>query len=65
MWQCEVMDALGLQDLEITMEDKLEDMPQKDWKHLNKHVVNYIRPCLAKDQKYNKETLARKIMAEA
>ena len=31
MWQCEVMDVLVQQELDITLEDKPERMSDKDW----------------------------------
>ena len=52
MWQCEVMDVLIQQELDITLEDKSEDMTERDWDKLNRQACGTIRLCLAKDQKY-------------
>lgn len=35
MWRCEVIDALCQQDLEDVLEDKPQDMDEKDWKKMN------------------------------
>lgn len=61
MWQCEVMDVLIQQDLEITLEDKPGDMAEKDWDKINRPACGTIRLCLNKDQKYfvMKETKAK------
>jgi hypothetical protein len=32
MWQCEVMDVLAQQELDVTLEDKPEEMFEADWK---------------------------------
>ncbi|KAL7184655.1 hypothetical protein ACSBR2_026743 [Camellia fascicularis] len=34
-WQCEVLDVLFQQDLDIVLENKLEDMSDKDWVKIN------------------------------
>lgn len=52
MWQCEVMDVLIQQELDITLEEKSEDMTERDWDKLNRQACGTIRLCLAKDQKY-------------
>ena len=49
MWQCEVMDVLVQQELDITLEDKLEGMLDKDWEKINRQTCGTIRLCLAKD----------------
>ena len=36
MWQCEVMDVLVQQELDITLEDKAEGMSDKDWEKINR-----------------------------
>ncbi|KAA8518201.1 hypothetical protein F0562_015675 [Nyssa sinensis] len=51
MWQCEVLDVLVQQELDITLEDKLDDMEDKDWVKINLQAYGTIRLCLAKDQK--------------
>ncbi|KAB2625241.1 hypothetical protein D8674_016901 [Pyrus ussuriensis x Pyrus communis] len=52
MWQCEVKDVLAQQDLDLTLEDKLEDMEEAKWNKLNRMACSMIRLCLAKPQKY-------------
>ena len=49
MWQCEVMDVLVQQELNITLEDKLERMLDKDWEKINRQACGTIRLCLAND----------------
>ncbi|KAG2692926.1 hypothetical protein I3760_08G075400 [Carya illinoinensis] len=52
MWQCEVMDVLIQQELEIALEGKPDDMTDQGWKKLNTQVCSTIRLCLTKEQKY-------------
>uniref|UniRef100_A0A5B7BZJ7 Putative copia LTR rider n=1 Tax=Davidia involucrata TaxID=16924 RepID=A0A5B7BZJ7_DAVIN len=63
MWQCEVMDVLFQQELDITLdlEGKPDDISEKDWIKMNRQACGTIRLCLAKDQKYfvMRETSAR------
>uniref|UniRef100_A0A5B7BZN6 Retrovirus-related Pol polyprotein from transposon TNT 1-94 n=1 Tax=Davidia involucrata TaxID=16924 RepID=A0A5B7BZN6_DAVIN len=65
MWQCEVMDVLFQQELDITLEleDKPDDISEKDWIKMNRQACGTIRLCLAKDQKYfvMRETSAREL----
>jgi hypothetical protein len=63
MWQCEVMDVLAQQELDVTLEDKPEEMSEADWKKLNRQACGTIRLCLAKDQKYfvMKESMAKEL----
>ena len=49
MWQCEVMDVLVQQELDITLEDKPKGMSNKDWEKINRQTCGTIRLCLAKD----------------
>ena len=49
MWQCEVMDVLVQQELDITLEDKPERMLDKDWEKINRQAYGTIRLCLAND----------------
>lgn len=35
MWQCEVLDVLIQQELDIALEDKLAEMFNKDWNKIN------------------------------
>jgi hypothetical protein len=46
------MDVLVQQELDITLEDKLEEMSDKDWAKINRQACGTIHLCLAKDQKY-------------
>ncbi|KAG2716095.1 hypothetical protein I3760_03G108200 [Carya illinoinensis] len=52
MWQCEVIDILIQQELDITLEGKPDDMTDQDWKKLNTQACSTIRLCLTKKQKY-------------
>ena len=52
IWQCEVMDILIQHELDIALEDKPEEMSDKDWDKINRQACGSIRLCLAKDQKY-------------
>ncbi|KAA8529158.1 hypothetical protein F0562_034043 [Nyssa sinensis] len=52
MWQCKVLDILGQQKLDITLEDKPDDIEEKDWAKINRQTCDTIRFCLTKDQKY-------------
>ena len=52
MWQCEVMNVLVQQELDITLEDKPEGMSNKDWEKINRQACGTIRLCLARNQKY-------------
>ncbi|KAM5552956.1 hypothetical protein ABKV19_025277 [Rosa sericea] len=63
MWQCEMMDVLCQQELDIALEDKPEDMNEKEWKQINKWACGSIRLCLAKDMKFfiMKETSAKEL----
>jgi hypothetical protein len=63
MWQCEVMNVLAQQELDVTLEDKPEEMSEANWRKLNSQACGIIRLCLAKDQKYfvMKETMAREM----
>ena len=49
MWQCEVMDVLVQQELDITLEDKPGGMSKKDWEKINRQACGTIRLCLAKN----------------
>jgi nitrate reductase NapAB chaperone NapD len=63
MWQCEVMDVLAQQELDVTLEDKSEEMSKANWKKLNRQACRTIRLCLAKDQKYlvMKDSMAKEL----
>ena len=52
MWQSEVMDILYQQELDVTLEEKPEDISEKDWVKMNRQACSSIRLCLAKDKKY-------------
>ena len=36
IWQCEVMDVLVQQELDVTLEDKPKGMSDKDWEKINR-----------------------------
>ena len=61
MWQCEMMDVLCQQELDIALDDKPEDMNDAEWAKINWWACGSIRLCLAKDQKFfvMKETSAK------
>ena len=63
MWQCEVLDALCQQDLDIALEDKPADMDDKEWHRINRRACGFIRMCLSGGQKHAvmKETSAMKL----
>jgi hypothetical protein len=63
MWQCEVLDVLAQQELDVTLEDKSEEMSEADWRKLIRQACGTIRLCLAKDHKYfvMNETMAREL----
>ena len=52
MWQCEVMDVLIQQELDIALEDKPKETSDKDWNKINRQACGTIHLCLANDQKY-------------
>ncbi|XP_034203787.1 uncharacterized protein LOC117618305 [Prunus dulcis] len=62
MWQCEVMDVLYQQELDMVLEDKPEDIDDKQWTRINLHACATIRSFLDKELKYPymKETSAKK-----
>ena len=51
IWQSKVMDFL-IQECNIFLEDKYEEMLEKEWKKINKQTCGTIFLCLANDQKY-------------
>ncbi|KAL9442051.1 hypothetical protein AB3S75_020539 [Citrus x aurantiifolia] len=53
MWQCEVLDVLCQQGLELALEEKPNKMDDKEWIKINRQACGTIRLCLAKDQKYS------------
>lgn len=63
MWQCEVMDVLYQQELDMVMEDKPEDIDDKQWMRINLHACAAIRSFLDKELKYPymKETSAKEL----
>ncbi|CAL8996546.1 unnamed protein product [Prunus brigantina] len=63
MWQCEVMDVLYQQEMDMVLEDKPEDIDDKQWTRINLHACATIRSFLDKELKYPymKETSAKKL----
>lgn len=49
MWKCEVMDILVQINLDFTLEDKPEDLDDKNWERINQLARSSIRLCLVKD----------------
>ena len=41
-WQCEVMDVLVQQELDITLEDKPEGMSDNDWEKIERQACGTI-----------------------
>ncbi|KAH9805146.1 hypothetical protein KPL71_002341 [Citrus sinensis] len=63
MWQCEVLDVLCQQELDVALEEKPDVMDDKEWIKINRQACGTIRLCLTKDQKYSvmRETSAKKL----
>ena len=63
MWQCEILDVLCQQELDIALEEKPDKMDDKEWAKINRQACGTIRLCLAKEQKYSvmRETSAKKL----
>ena len=64
VWRGEVSDLLDMQDLDVSLqEEMLEDMPDAEWRKLNRQACGIIRSCLGKDQKYPfmKVTMAKEL----
>ncbi|KAH9698452.1 Integrase catalytic domain-containing protein [Citrus sinensis] len=63
MWQCEVLDVLCQQELDVALEEKPDVMDDSEWIQINRQACGTIRLCLAKDQKYSvmRETSAKKL----
>ncbi|CAL8150755.1 unnamed protein product [Prunus armeniaca] len=63
MWQCKVMYVLYQQELNMVLEDKPEDIDDKQWIRINLHVCASIRSFLDKELKYpyTKETSAKEL----
>ncbi|KAG8497200.1 hypothetical protein CXB51_008576 [Gossypium anomalum] len=63
MWQCEILDVLCQQELDIALEEKPDKMDDKKWAKINRQACGTICLCLAKEQKYSimRETSAKKL----
>ncbi|KAG6666970.1 hypothetical protein CIPAW_01G068000 [Carya illinoinensis] len=63
MWQCKVVDILIQQELDIALDNRRDDMTEKDWRKLNTQTCSIIRLCLTKEQKYfvMRETNGKKL----
>ncbi|KAG8492015.1 hypothetical protein CXB51_015325 [Gossypium anomalum] len=63
MWQCEILDVLCQQELDIALEEKPDKMDDKEWAKINRQTCGTIRLCLAKEQKYSvmRETSTKKL----
>ncbi|KAH9659029.1 hypothetical protein KPL70_023708 [Citrus sinensis] len=63
MWQCEVLDVLCQQELDVALEEKPDVMDDNEWIKINRQACGTIHLCLAKDQKYSvmRETSAKKL----
>ncbi|KAH9699236.1 Integrase catalytic domain-containing protein [Citrus sinensis] len=62
MWQCEVLDVLCQQELDVALEEKPHMMDDKEWIKINRQACGTCL-CLAKDHKYSvmRETSAKKL----
>jgi len=65
IWRCEVMDALTTLNLKdaLLLENKPEEISEKDWDKMNRTTCGFIRSCLTQDLKYYviNESSTRKI----
>ncbi|KAH9802500.1 hypothetical protein KPL71_001412 [Citrus sinensis] len=63
MWQCEVLDVLYQQELDVALEEKPDMMDDKEWIKINRQACGTIHLCLTKDHKYSimRETSAKKL----
>ncbi|PWA83183.1 Retrovirus-related Pol polyprotein from transposon TNT 1-94 [Artemisia annua] len=64
MWQCEVLDVLFQQGLDIAIEEsKPEDVEERNWLIINRLACGTVRSCLLREQRYafSKETSAYKL----
>ena len=61
MWQCEVLDVLCQQELDVDLEEKPDNMDDKEWIKINRQACGTIHLWLAKDQMYSvmRGTLAK------
>lgn len=61
--QCEVLEILCQQELELALEEKLNKMDNKEWIKINRQACGTIHLYLAKDHKYFviKETSVKKL----
>jgi cell division cycle protein 20 (cofactor of APC complex) len=50
MWQCEVLDVLYQNELDVTLHERPDDISDKDWQKLNRQACGAIRLFLARDQ---------------
>ena len=55
MWQCEVKDVLAQQDLDLTLEDKLEDMEEVEWNKFEMKDLGEARKVLSMEITRNRE----------
>ncbi|KAH9687282.1 hypothetical protein KPL70_014707 [Citrus sinensis] len=63
MWQCEVLDVLCQQELDVALEEKPDVMDDNEWIKINRQACGIIHLCLAKDKKYSvmRETSTKKL----
>ena len=50
MWEFKILDVLTHQELDISLEDRPDDITDKNWVKFNHQACRTIRLCLAKDQ---------------
>ena len=51
IWQCELMDVLIQQELDIALDEKPTELLDKNWEKINRQACSTIHFYLAKDQK--------------
>ena len=63
MQQYEVLDVFCQQELDVTLEEKLDKIYDKEWKNINRHACSTIYLYLTKNQEYYvmKETSVKKL----
>ena len=50
MWQCEVLDILSQQELDVALEEKKsDDIDEEKWTRINRLACSTIRLCLSKE----------------
>ncbi|KAA8531520.1 hypothetical protein F0562_006127 [Nyssa sinensis] len=64
VWQCEVLDVLVQQELDITLEDKLDNMEDKDWVHRDSTSKTLIVRGRTEDRNYGGRGKSRRVSSD-